>query len=337
MTRASWDGRSVYVTGATGFVGTWLVKTLVARGARVVALVCETAGHSPLFFQDLSDRVTLVHGDVVDSASTERVLREHAIDTVFHLAAQALVGAARSDPLQTFETNVRGAWCLLDACRRYGGAERIVLASSVQAAGGVGMLPDGAGAPTRACHPYDASKRCADLVAAAYHDTYDLPIAITWCGNVYGPGDMNLSRIVPGTIRSVLKGERPVIRSNGSPRRDYVHVFDVAAAYLLLADGLDRHEVRGRTFSFATGDLVSVLALTKLILKVAGREDLQPILLNHPAQETAAPHGGGDLARRLLGWRPSRTTAAWMADTVAWYREYFRTTPAADAPARLEA
>ena len=338
MTPASWKGRCAYITGATGFVGTHLTRALVARGARVVALVCETAGHSPLFYQDLSDRVTLVRGDVEDSAAAEHVLREHAVDTVFHLAAQALVGTAAVDPLRTFETNVRGAWCLLDACRRHGRTERIVLASSVQAAGGLSTLPTDDGQRAQKCHPYDVSKRCADLIAAAYHDTYGLPIAITWCGNVYGPGDVNFSRIVPGTVRSALRGERPVIRSDGSPRRDYVHVAEVAEAYLLLAERLDGSQVRGRTFSFATGELVSVLELTKLILKAAGREDLQPILLNRPVRETAARQGGGDLARRLLGWRPGRTTAARMADTVAWYREYFRNAPADRNPsARMEA
>jgi CDP-glucose 4,6-dehydratase len=319
-----WRERNVLVTGCTGFLGSWLSRELVARGANVVGLVrdqlpkrCRSVG--------VEDQITCVRGAVEDGPLVERVLGEYEIDAVFHLAAQAIVSVANADPTPTFEANIKGTWTVLEACRRFGGrVSRIVVASSDKAYGDHDILPYNEDFALQGRHPYDVSKSCADLIALSYHHTYKLPVCVTRCGNLFGGGDLNFSRIVPGTIRSVLQGERPIIRSDGSPKRDYVHVQDIAEAYLVLAEAMDRPDVRGRAFNFGTGTPVTVLELTKAILRAAGREDLEPQVLNQAAGEIKHQYLDATRSREVLGWRPGEPLAVRLAQTVNWYREFLQ-------------
>ena len=235
-----WRDRNVFVTGATGLLGSWLVETLLKARANVVGLVRDWVPQSRLFNRNLDQRLIMVRGAVEDFYTLERTLNEYEIDTVFHLAAQTLVEIANRNPLSTFETNVRGTWNLLEACRRVPTVRRIVLASSDKAYGDQKALPYSEEAPLQGSHPYDVSKSCADLIAAAYFKTYGLPVCVTRCGNFYGGGDLNFSRVVPGTIRSVLSDERPVIRSDGASLREFIFVENAVSAYMTLAEALTK-------------------------------------------------------------------------------------------------
>ncbi len=319
MSGADWTGRRALVTGASGFLGHHVTGALLERGAHVTALVRDVVPDAPFFRDGLSGRVDVVRGAVEDLPVVQRALAEYEVDTVFHLAAQAIVGVANRSPLSTFETNVKGTWVLLEACRLHGGVARIVVASSDKAYGVHATLPYEEDAPLRGNHPYDVSKSCADLIATTYHDTWGLPVAITRCGNLFGPGDLNWNRLVPGTIRSILRGERPLIRSDGTLVRDYVHVQEIAQAYLLLAENLHRPEVVGRAFNFGTGEPVSVLQLTERLLRLSGREDLQPRILNEAHHEIPAQYLSARRARQVLGWAPQAPLDERLRETIAWY------------------
>src|SRR5947208_2479941 len=257
-----WLDRPVLVTGATGLVGGWLVRRLLDAGADVVCLVRDWVPQSELVRANLLEQVKVVRGDVCNQVLLERVLGEFEIDTVIHLAAQTIVGIANRNPLSTFETNIQGTWGLLEACRRSPRLKQIVLASSDKAYGDQEQLPYGEATPLEGRHPYDVSKSCADLIAQAYAVSYASPVAVTRCGNFYGGGDLNWNRIIPGTIRSILRNERPVIRSDGHFIRDYFYVEDGAAAYMLLAELLhSRPELKGAAFNFSNEIQVTALEL----------------------------------------------------------------------------
>jgi CDP-glucose 4,6-dehydratase len=296
-----------------------------------LGLVRDLVPQSPFHADGFAERITTVRGTVDDYAVLERVLNEYEVDTVFHLAAQAIVTVANRNPLATFETNIKGTWTLLEACRRSPRVSRIVVASSDKAYGIHEELPYTEEHALRGTHPYDVSKSCADLIAITYHHTYDTPVSVTRCGNLFGPGDLNWSRIIPGTIRSALRGERPIIRSDGSPVRDYVHVEDIASAYTRLAEAMDAADVRGRGFNFATGEPLSVLDLTRMILKAADREDLEPEILDVAKAEIDRQYLSSELARKRLGWTPAKGMAERLAETVAWYRDHLQGRPAAVA------
>jgi CDP-glucose 4,6-dehydratase len=319
-----WRDRNVLITGATGFLGVWLTRRLLEREANIVALVRDMVPQSPFFLDGLDERAVTLRGAVEDSATVERALHEYEIDAVFHLAAQAIVGVANRDPVRTFEANIQGTWCVLDACRRHGDVSRVVIASSDKAYGDHDDLPYDETFALQGRHPYDVSKSCADLIATAYHHTYDLPVCITRCGNLFGPGDLNFSRIVPGTIRSVLDGERPIIRSDGSPIRDYVHVTDISLGYLALAEQMDDPEVRGKAFNFGTGEPKTVLDLTNTILRAAGREDMEPIILDEVRGEIRHQYLSNERAVAMLGWTPGAAVEQRLEETIEWYREYFK-------------
>ena len=322
LTSPSWDGRNVLVTGCSGFLGLWLTRELLGRRASVVGLVRDVVAGAPFFAEGLATKIATVRGSVEDYPLLERVVNEYEVDTVFHLAAQAIVTVANRNPLSTFETNVRGTWNVLEACRRNPKVTRIVVASSDKAYGIHEELPYTEEHALRGTHPYDVSKSCADLISTAYHRTYRTPVCVTRCGNLFGPGDLNFSRIVPGTIRSALRGERPIIRSDGSPVRDYVHVQDIAAAYLLLAEKMEASDLHGLGFNFATGEPLSVLELTKMILKAAGRGDLEPQVLNEAKAEIPRQYLSFERARKRLGWQPARGVAQRLEETVDWYRHH---------------
>ncbi len=317
-----WLDRPTLVTGATGLVGGWLTRALVAAGADVVCLVRDEVPQCELVRTGLAERVKAARGDVRDQALLERVLGEFEIDTVFHLAAQTIVPIANRNPVSTFETNVGGTWALLEACRRSPAVRQVVLASSDKAYGPAETLPYDEDTPLRGRFPYDVSKSCADLIAQCYAATYGTPVAVTRCGNFFGGGDLNWNRLVPGTVRSVLRGQRPIVRSDGRFVRDYFYAEDGAAAYLLLAERLAADPgLRGRAFNFSNEVQVTVLDLVRLILRLTD-SDLEPDVRNQASHEIRRQYLSAARARRELGWEPRYTLEEGLRRTVAWYRSY---------------
>ena len=317
-----WRDRATLVTGATGLVGSWTVRRLLALGADVVCLVRDWVPQSELVRGGLLDGVRVVRGDVRQQHLIERVLGEYEIDTVLHLAAQTIVGIANRNPVSTFESNIQGTWAMLEACRRSPLVKQIVLASSDKAYGRADKLPYDETAALKGEHPYDVSKACADLIARSYSVTFGLPVAITRCGNFYGGGDLNWNRVVPGTIRSVLRGERPVIRSDGTFVRDYFYVEDGAAAYTLLAEKLaaDR-ALAGEAFNFSNESRLSVSAMVAKITEVLGSE-LQPVVRNEAPNEIREQYLDASRARKALGWSPLFTLDEGLGRTIQWYRDF---------------
>lgn len=318
-----WQDRPTFVTGATGLVGSWLVKRLLEAGADVVCLVRDWVPQSELVSTGLLERVKVVRGDVRDQAMLERALGEYEINTVLHLAAQTIVPIANRNPVSTFESNIQGTWTLLEACRRSPAIKQIVVASSDKAYGDQTTLPYDEDMPLQGRHPYDVSKSCADLIAHAYAKSYELPVAITRCGNFYGGGDLNWNRLVPGTIRSILRGQPPIIRSNGNYIRDYFYVEDGAAAYMLLAEQLSQQpELCGVALNFSNEIQITVLELVKRILHLMD-SDLQPDIQNNASNEIVHQYLSAAKARRILAWEPLFDLDSGLTKTIAWYREFF--------------
>jgi CDP-glucose 4,6-dehydratase len=319
-----WRDRPVFVTGATGLVGGWVVHQLVAAGADVIALIRDHVPRSELVASGLIEKVRAVRGDVRDQETLERALGEYEIATVLHLAAQTTVGVANRNPISTLDTNIRGTWALLEACRRTPTVQQIVIASSDKAYGDQEVLPYTEDAPVLGRHPYDVSKSCADLLAQMYAKTYGLPVSVTRCGNFFGGGDLNWNRIVPGTIRSVIRGERPVIRSDGRFIRDYLYVEDGARVYLLLAEKLAANPaLAGEVFNFSYEQQMTVLDLVARILDVMG-STLEADVRNEASNEIRNQYLDATKAKRMLGWSPAYTFDAGLRATVDWYTEYFR-------------
>jgi CDP-glucose 4,6-dehydratase len=316
---------TVLVTGATGLVGSWLCRRLLDDGAQVVALVRDWDPQSELIRSGDIQRCSVVSGCLEDHPTLVRAIAEHGIDTVFHLGAQAIVGTAFISPLATFEANIRGTYNLLEACRTQRDlVARVVVASSDKAYGPSEHLPYTEDMPLNGRHPYDVSKSCADLLARTYAESYGLNLAVARCGNIYGGGDLNWSRIVPGTIRAVLEGKPPVLRSDGSCLRDYIYVEDVVDAYLALAGAAARPEVRGEAFNFSPQHPLSVLQITRAVLAAMDRVDLQPVILGTARAEIQDQCLDAGKAARLLGWEPRYSLEDGLEATVAWYRSFMR-------------
>ena len=319
----SWAGRSVLVTGASGLVGSWLTTRLVALGADVTVLVRDWDPQSELIRSGTVNRCRVVTGRLEDVADIERALVEYEADSVFHLGAQALVGAALRSPLGTFESNIRGTYHLLEACRRHSDrVRRVVVASSDKAYGDSLELPYTESMPANGKHPYDVSKSCTDLLAQCYGATYGLPVGVARCGNIYGGGDLNWSRIVPGTIRSVLEGKRPILRSDGKFVRDYLYIEDVVDAYLSLAEGLERPGVRGEAFNFSPEAPLTVLEITEALLRLLERQDLEPVILDAAKAEIRDQYLDSSKAQRVLGWKAEWSLDAGLTETIGWYRRH---------------
>ena len=322
VNRSFWLDRPTFVTGGTGLVGSWLVRRLVEAGADVVCLVRDWVPQSELVRANWIEQVKVVRGDIRDREVLERALGEYEIDTVIHLAAQTIVTIANRNPVSTFETNIAGTWNLLEAARRSPRVKQIVVASSDKAYGDQEILPYDENTPLQGQHPYDVSKSAADLIAHTYAVSFDLPVAVTRCGNFYGGGDLNWNRIVPGTIRSVLRGQRPVIRSDGQYVRDYFYVEDGAAAYMLLAEQLAaKPELKGDAFNFSYGNQLTVLDLTRRLLERMG-SDFQPEVRNEASHEIRKQYLNADKARQVLGWSPLFTLEDGLDKTIAWYKEF---------------
>lgn len=320
-----WRNRRVFVTGAGGFVGSWLAKTLVDAGASVTALVRDRPTPDSLDLLGLSGAVNRVLGTVTDQGLVERILNEYEIDTCFHLAAQAIVGAANRSPVSTFESNIQGTWCLLEAARRSGTVERIVVASSDKAYGDQAVLPYTEDMPLLGLSPYDASKACADILARSYYRAFDLPVVVGRLANVYGGGDLNLSRLVPGTIRSAYLAENPVIRSDGTPLRDYIHVDDAVAAYLCLGRNATADGVVGQAFNFGANQPINVLDMVEKVLVACGRSDLKPDVRGRGPIAGEITHQYLDSsAAAKMGWAARVQFDEGLSRTVAWYMPYFK-------------
>ncbi len=316
-----WSGRSILVTGATGIVGSWLCEELLRRGSQVTALVLDDEPSSRFFSEALAEQCSIIRGDLADFATCMRAINTHDVEIIFHLGAQTIVGSALRDPLECFESNIRGTYNLLEAARRLPGlASRIVVASSDKAYGESPVLPYTENMPLHGTHPYDVSKSCTDLLAHTYANTYDLSIAIARCGNIYGGGDLNWSRIVPGTIRSILQGQRPVLRSDGKMIRDYIYVRDVVSAYITLADHLDRSEVQGEAFNFSPESNISVLEIVDTIRRLMG-SDLEPDIQATAHHEIPKQTLDATKARNILQWRCEWSLESGLAETVPWYRD----------------
>jgi len=314
--------RSVFVTGAYGLLGSWLTRALVARGDRVIVLQRDRAPRSALSLDGVEDAVDVVHGDLVDEGLMARALGEHEVDTVFHLAAQTIVGTANRSPLGTFEANIRGTWTLLEACRLQG-VQRVVVAASDKAYGASATLPYREDMPLEPRYPYDVSKAATDLIARSYWHTFGLPVAVTRFANLYGGGDLNRSRLIPEAIGAALAGRAPVIRSDGSPERDFLYVEDAVEAYLLLADALDRDGARGEAFNAGGGAPYAVRDVVARICALAGT-DLAPDIRGSgtPDGEIDRQYVDASKLRALTGWEPRVELDEGLRRTIAWYREH---------------
>jgi CDP-glucose 4,6-dehydratase len=317
-----WRDRSVLVTGGTGLLGSWLVKQLIENGASVVCVVRDWVPQSELVRSGRIEQVNTVRGDITDRDLIERALGEYEVEIVFHLAAQTIVGIANRNPVSTFSTNIEGTWNVLEACRRSPKVASIVVASSDKAYGDQEQLPYDETMPLQGRHPYDVSKSCADLLAQSYAASYNLPVAITRCGNFYGGGDLNWNRVVPGTIRSIIRKERPIVRSDGKFVRDYFYIEDGAAAYMLLAERLASNPaLRGQAFNFSNESQVSVIDIVELILRKM-QSSLHPEVLNRASNEIRHQFLSAARARTVLDWQPRFTLESGLDRTLEWYREF---------------
>lgn len=320
-----WPDRPVLVTGVTGLLGGWLTHALLERKAKVVGLVRDWVPGTLLTRSGDEGRIAIVRGDICDQELLERTIGEYEVRSVFHLAAQTIVGVANRNPVGTFESNVRGTWCVLEAARRSPTVTDIVVASSDKAYGIHDTLPYSEDAPLQGRFPYDASKSCADLIAQSYAATYELPVCVTRCGNLFGGGDLNWNRVIPGTVRSLLYGERPVVRSDGQYVRDYLYAEDAALAYLTTAENLaGRRELRGQAFNFSTESPMTVLEIVARIQQLMQRTDLAPDVRNEAKNEIPKQYLDASKARRLLAWQPHFGLDQGLSRTIAWYRDLLR-------------
>jgi len=321
--REFWRDRAVLVTGCTGLLGSWMVTELVRRQAHVVGLVRDLVPQSRLYSDPSHQQINIVRGDIENVATLERAIAEYEVDTVFHLAAQTIVGVANRNPLGTFEANIKGTWNLLEACRRVGGVSRIVVASSDKAYGDQLVLPYDETTSLQGEHPYDVSKSCADLICRTYYVSYNLPVCITRCGNFYGGGDLNFNRLVPDTIRSALQDKPVTLRSDGSYIRDYFYVKDGVLAYLHLAEQMARSEILGEAFNFSNELQISVLEMVRQVLQLMRKTHLDPVILNQAKNEIKHQYLSAAKARKLLNWHPQYDLERGLQETIAWYRDFF--------------
>jgi CDP-glucose 4,6-dehydratase len=318
-----WNKECVFVTGCTGLLGSWLTEELLSMGVNVVGLVRDFVPESKIFTEKLASQITMVRGDVEDYALIERVLNEYEITLVFHLAAQTIVGTANHSPLSTFESNIKGTWSVLEACRHHRRVKRILVASSDKAYGDHGRLSYAEDTPLAGKNPYDVSKSCADLIAQMYYHHYGLPVCVTRCGNLFGGGDLNYNRLVPGTIRSAYLGERPIIRSDGEYIRDYFYVKDAARAYLHLAEKMSKKAIIGQAFNFGNETKIKVKDLVRDILVLMGRGDLKPLILNKATGEIVHQSLRAAKAKKLLGWKALYSVRDGLRETIDWYTSYW--------------
>ena len=323
MAQMNWKGINVFVTGADGFIGSHIAKALAEKGAHVTTIVRDIKKTSNLDVLQLRNKINILHGDLVNLHDCERTINEYDIQFVFHIAAQAIVGPANRSPLSTFESNIKGTWNILEACRLSKTVKGLIVASSDKAYGQQKKLPYTEESPLNGYYPYDASKACAEMLARSYYMTYSLPLAITRNANTYGPADMNFSRIIPDVITAILRNEQPVIRSDGSPERDYMYIKDAVSAYLTLAENLRRKDVVGQAFNFGSGNPVKVIDLYNKIIKLMGK-NIKPKILGEAKNEIDRQYLSIEKVKRVLKWQPEYELDAGLKETIAWYKSSCR-------------
>jgi CDP-glucose 4,6-dehydratase len=321
MDKMNWNGLNVLVTGADGFIGSHIAKTLAEKGAAVVTIVRDIKKKSNIDVLGLRDMITIINGDLVNYKDCERAINEYDVEFVFHIAAQAIVGPANRSPLSTFESNIKGTWNILEACRLSKTVKGLIVASSDKAYGQQKELPYTEESPLNGYYPYDASKACAEILARSYYMTYNLPLAITRNANTYGPGDMNMSRIIPDVITRILKGEEPIIRSDGTPERDYMYIKDAVDAYLTLAENLHRKEINGQAFNFGTGKPISVIGLYNKIIKLMNL-NTKPKILGQAKNEIDRQYLSIKKVKELLDWQPKFSIDDGLKETIEWYKGF---------------
>ena len=319
-----WKGKKILITGATGLVGSWLVKALLKRKSIIVALVRDIDYQTEFYRSGDYLQTNIVNGSLENFSIIERAINEYEIDAVFHLGAQTIVGTAYREPLQTFESNIRGTYHILEACRRHRDfVKEIVIASSDKAYGIADKLPYTEDMTLKGSHPYDVSKSCTDLLAQTYSYTYNMPIVIARCGNIYGGGDLNWSRIIPGTILSLLNNKRPIIRSDGKYIRDYIYVKDIVDAYINLAESITKKNISGEAFNFSNESRMTVIEIVNTIRLIMGKVDLEPEILNLKLKEIPEQSLSAEKAHRILEWFPKYNLKKALSETVDWYKNYF--------------
>jgi len=318
-----WIDRPVLVTGCTGLLGSWLVPELLSRGAIITGIVRDFVPKSIFFLNSIDKQINLVKGDIEDFDLIKRTITEYQIDTVFHLAAQTIVEIGLINPMKTFETNIKGTWNLLEACRTSSSVTRVIVASSDKAYGDQETLPYDESFPLEGKHPYDVSKSCADLISTTYFTTYGVPIAVTRCGNLYGGGDLNFNRLVPETIYCAFRNKKLIIRSDGNYIRDFFYVKDAVLAYITLAEQMDRKEVCGEAFNFSNELQISVIELVNKILELIEKENLEVVISNKAVSEIKHQYLSSSKARDILKWTPHYSLDQSLIETVEWYKKYF--------------
>ena len=317
--------KRVLVTGATGLVGPWLLEDLIKKQAEVVCLIRDTVPESRFYKEKMYKKVTCARGDISVYSDVERIINEYEPEIIFHLGAQAIVGTANRSPLGTFESNIKGTWNVLEACRIHDSmVKSVVVASSDKAYGEQKKLPYTEDSPLIPSNPYDVSKSCTDMLSQSYGKTYHMPISISRCGNFFGGGDLNFNRIVPSTIKSAYHNEQPVIRSDGTYIRDYIYVKDAVSAYEVLAKQTEEKKFLGEAFNFSNEIQLTVLEMVEKILKVCGKENLKPIIQNKVSGEIKAQHLDASKARKLLGWKSEWGIDDGLKETVQWYSGFFK-------------
>ena len=317
-----WKDKNVLVTGASGFIGSSVAKELVERGAKVVTIIRDIKNQNSIDALGIKDKITILIGNLIDLETVERSMNEYEIDTCFHIAAQAIVGSANRAPLSTFESNIKGTWNILETCRLSKTIKRAIIASSDKAYGQQKILPYTEESPLLGYYPYDASKACADLLSTSYFKAYQVPLAIARNANTYGPADLNFNRIIPETIKSIIEGKQPVIRSDGTPERDYIFIKDSVNAYLTLAENVHRPDVVGQAFNFGSGTPINVIELYNKIIKLMGK-DIKPKILGEGKNEIDRQFLDSSKANKILNWNPKFNLDEGLKNTIEWYKEHF--------------
>lgn len=316
-----WKDRNVFITGGTGLLGSWLIKYLLDNQARVIGLIRDEVPDSNLHRMGLNDRIVKISGDVENYLLIKRIMNEYEVETVIHLAAQTIVSVANRDPLSTFEANIKGTWNILEAARQEKNIKQVIVSSSDKAYGDKDKLPYEEDEELKGRHPYDVSKSCADLISQSYFTTYKLPVCVTRCANLYGGGDLNFSRIIPGTIRSAINNETPIIRSDGKYLRDYFYVEDAVLAFLNLAENMQDPKIHGEAFNFSSGVHVNVIELVEKILKLM-HKDLKPKILNEARNEIRNQYLSIEKAKSVLKWKSKFELDDGLKNTIDWYEDY---------------
>ena len=322
MDKLNWKNTNVLVTGADGFIGSHIAKELIDKGVKVTTIVRDLKKTNNLDILNLRDKINIVHGNLVNFEDCERAINEYDIEFCFHIAAQAIVGPANRSPLSTFESNIKGTWNILETCRLSKTIKGLIIASSDKAYGQQKKLPYTEDSPLKGYFPYDASKACAEMLARSYYMTYNLPLAITRNANTYGPADMNLNRIIPDVVTKLIRNEQPIIRSDGTPERDYIFIKDAVNAYIVLAENLHREDVVGQAFNFGTGKPISVLDLYKKIIKLMGK-NVEPKILGEAKNEIDRQYLDSQKAKKILNWEAKYDLESGLKETVDWYKTYF--------------